>query len=163
MYHSFQEIWEICVPSIICFEASAQILLVRDWQVFFWHIIPITQVQLFQQPNMDKAITNKTVELLLLQICMQNISKNDKIYILAGLNKSFPGTQRKSRMSSCSTFLTNAIGQSVLINTALRSDSNYKGSRRIFISSKRKILSKPKFKFLAANIWGCFYTQPKVI
>jgi len=49
-------------------------------------------------------------------------------------------------------FLTNGTGQSVLINIALRLDSNYKGSRRTFISNKRKILSKPKFKFLAANI-----------
>lgn len=84
----------------------------------------------------------------------ENISKNDKIYILAGLNKSFPGTEQKSRMSSCSIFLTNAIGQSVLINTALRFDSNYKGSRRTFISNFYLFMSKPKFKFLAANIWS---------
>lgn len=41
-------------------------------------MIPITQVQLVQHPRMDKAITNKTVELLLLQICMKTSQRMTK-------------------------------------------------------------------------------------
>lgn len=62
---------------------------------FYQHRIPMTQAQTVQRPHMDKVVTNRTATLLVLSVCfhLKHFRKNEKSYILAGLNDIFLGAK----------------------------------------------------------------------
>lgn len=68
---------------------------------------------------------------------LKHFRKNEKSYLLAGLNESFWGAEWKSRMPSCFIFVSNEIGQNILLNIVLWFDSEYKGSGRVLLSNNR--------------------------